>query len=450
MVFIYLSTLFFFNSLFGSMHKTPDTFADAVSIADTAAVSTIPLRLEVISSIDELDHHDAAWTQLVDNSQATPFQSFAWNRAWYKSYASEYEEMVVFHFTRGLDTAAIFPCYRNGRSLRLAADIVGDQQDVIAADADAAKEGLREVMRWARKNGCHLRLLQVSERAWLYDAAKSLGLLRNRAFRFQRCYSCCLYADLPESGDAYVQQLPRKIRGDMRRHLNKLGKQHPDANIEIHRAGEAPRGIVGRVADFHAEHFRKEGVSLLSDPRFAAMLDDVAQTPESGLRIATLADGNTTMAIDVGFAFQEAYYGYLTTFDPKYRKLSPGTCLLLRRLDTFIQDDGVKTLDFLLGAERYKSQFAKESYDVCAFYLYPWGIGNAFRWLSVIARRATKLLAKKALNEAGLYKAARSKLVAHKHRNSNARQHNVEVVPASALPPDKMTVTPPRAKLPNT
>lgn len=414
------------------MQKTTKSIAVPDAVSDEVTEKALaPLRYELLRTPEELDDHSREWTELLETSPSSPFQSFAWNRAWYAHYADTYDEMLVFRFIRGFSTAAIVPLYRQGRSLRFAADTVGDLQDIIAADAGAAREALSEVMRWARRQGAHLQLLQVAEQSRIHDAAKSMGLFRNRAFRFRRCYSCCLFAELPESGDAYVQQLPRKVRGDMRRHMNKLDKQHPDAEIAIHRAGEAPPNLVDDLADFHAAHFRKEGVSLLSDQRFVDMLDEVAKQPDSGLRLSTLKDDETTMAMDVGFSHNGSYYGFLTTFDPAFRKLSPGTSLLLKRLDWFIQKDGIEKIDFLLGSERYKSQFAKESYDVCAFYLYPWGLTNMIRWINVMARRATKVLAKKALNEAGLYKAARSKYVAFKERRRKDAVPQLQVIEAT-------------------
>ncbi|MFT5465381.1 MAG: CelD/BcsL family acetyltransferase involved in cellulose biosynthesis [Verrucomicrobiales bacterium] len=390
----------------------------------TAVSQPEKLTCRLIQSTDDLDEVAEDWISLATSSKGSPFQSFAWNRAWLQHFSEDYDELAVFSFSRGKEPAAIFPFYRQGRCLRLAGDTDGDLQDAIATDESAAQEGLREVMRWARRNGCHLKMLSISERGRLHGAARSIGLLRNRAFRFQRGYSTCLYADLPESADAWIQQLPRKVRGDMRRHVNKLDRQHPEAKVAIHRAGEVPEGLVERVAAFHDEHFRKDGVSLMRDPRVVDLIADAARCPDSGLRVSTLTDGDKLMAVDIGFTFNRTYHGFLTSFDPAYRKISPGTCLLMKRLDWFIKDDGVRCLDFLLGAERYKSQFAQESYEVGATYLFPWSISNAFRWASVAAKRVIKILAKKTLAESAVYKMAKTAI---KGKPAGAPEKTVEV-----------------------
>lgn len=363
-----------------------------------------PFNSHIARSVEELDDLSHEWSQLTAESKGTPFQSFSWNRAWYRHFSDHYDEMLVFSFTAGLKTVAIIPLYRKGRSLRLAADHVCDQQDAIAGDTEAVCAGLREVLRWAWRNGCHLKLRQIPEHGWLHQAALSLGAIRGRIFKFHHCYAPCPRVDLPESGDAFVQQLPRKIRGDMRRHLNKLDREHPGAELEIHRAGQLPDGLIDQVADFHASHFRKDGVSLLADPRFRKLVADAARAADSGIRVSTLRDGDDLMAMDIGFTFKRAYHGFLTTFDLKHRKVSPGSCLLIKRLDWFIQRDGVESLDFLLGGEQYKYQFAKSEYNVCAFYLYPWSISNAVRWIAEMTRHAAKRSAKRALKKAGLYK----------------------------------------------
>lgn len=405
-----------------------DAAASKPNFRSRAASKSKTLDFRLIQSIDQLDEIANDWIQLAEISSGSPFRSFAWNRAWFRHFSDDYDEMAVFSFARDGQTVAIFPFYREGRCLRLAADSIGDLQDAIAADEDAASEGLRQVFRWARKNGCHLKMLQVSERGRLHQAARALGLLRNRALRFQRCYSSCFFTDLPDSADAWVQQLPRKVRGDMRRHVNKLDRQHPDAKIRIHRAGDTPEAVVREVADFHDAHFRKDGVSLMSDPRFVDLISEAAQSRDSGLRISTLKDGDRTLAVDVGFTHDRTYHGFLTAFDPAFRKISPGSCLLMKRLDWFINEDGVRSLDFLLGAERYKSQFARENYQVCAFYLFPWGIANAFRWASVIAKRAIKLLAKKTLADSAIYKTAKAKYHSLKEKRSAKPARQFELV----------------------
>ncbi|HRQ90779.1 MAG TPA: hypothetical protein PLA50_18460, partial [Bacteroidia bacterium] len=76
---------------------------------------------------------ESAWRGFV-SPEAPPFQTYAWNLAWYRTYSGGRLQPLVFELRQGDRTAAILPCYRDGRILRLAGDRICDYQDAIASD----------------------------------------------------------------------------------------------------------------------------------------------------------------------------------------------------------------------------------------------------------------------------------------------------------------------------
>ncbi len=359
---------------------------------------------QLTHSLNGLDRLQSAWNALAQSSVSGPFQSFSWNRGWYRHFAHAYDEMLVFSLQRDGKTIGIAPLYQKGRRLRFAADGVGDHQDFLAADSASAAELLREILNWARRNGTYLELSQVREQAWVAGAMRGLHLWKDGTFHYQRCYSACPVLEMPESLDAFLKSLPRKTRGNFKRHLNKTAREYPDAKLEVHRAGEIAPELVEEVAHFHAAHFRKDGVSLLAAPDFVALIQSASHDPNSGLRLATLRNGEELMAIDIGFTLNGTYHGFLTTFDPKYRQISPGNVLLLRRIDWLVRHDGIRTIDFLLGNERYKSEFTDRSYQVCAHTVYPAGLLNLGRLAAKRIYFGSKYLAKWLLQKSGVAK----------------------------------------------
>ncbi len=383
-----------------SLNAPSNASADGLSLADSSAE---PLSLHLAQLVAELDDLEPVWNQLAASPNAGPFQTFAWNRAWYQRFSHDYDEMLVFSLQRAGRVVCILPCYRRGRELHLAADTVGDHQDILAGDVESARLGLDYLLKWARKQRVFLHFGQIREQAWAYPVLRQIGL-SGGVFRYQRCYSACPYLELPDSLDAFLKTFPRKVRGDLKRHLNKLKRDFPEAKTEIHRAGEIPPGLVEEIADFHQAYFRKSGVSHCANPNFVAMMRDAGRDRNSGLRLSTLRNGTAgeLMAVDVGFTHGGIYHGYLTTFDPKFRKLSPGNVLLLQRIDWLIREDGVRAIDFLLGAERYKSTFTRERYQVCSFYVFPANLPNLVRFAWKRAYFGSKYVARWLMTRTGL------------------------------------------------
>lgn len=368
----------------------------------SSAGAALAPTVRLVQSLDELTNLEADWKRLSETSVSGPFQSFAWNLAWYRHFESAYDEMLVFRLEERDQVTAILPLYRKGRSLCFAGDNVGDHQDLIASDSHTAELILRKALRWAKERGFHLHLLQVREQAWAYQALRRLNFSNANCFRYQRCYSACPILQLPDSLEAYLKALPRKLRGDLKRHLNKAKREYPDAEVEIFRAGGIDADLIDEVATFHRTHFRKNGVSLLSSQNFISLLTEASQDPDSGIRVSTLRNGEKLMAIDVGFTFSGVYHGYLTAFDPEYRSISPGNVMLLKRIDWMLKEDQVQAIDFLLGAERYKASFTEERYQVCSFYVFPANPANAVRWFWKRAYFGSKYIAKWLLNKSGV------------------------------------------------
>lgn len=385
--------------------SAPSSVAEPISHAEKMGVPGGPKTRKsewswkVVSAGKEIDQLAPDWRELLPE-KAGPFQTFSWNRAWYRHFADAYDESAIFVVSKGGKVAAIFPCYRKGSEIRMAGDLCCDFQDVIASDEESVRIGLGLFIAWVKLKhaGCDLFFEKLSTRGLLYPVLKHLDRGRLGVFAFRKNYGPCPWVELPESLDAWLAAMPRKVRGDWRRSLNRLDRELPEAEVLVHRDCGIPGGAVRDAAEFHRRHFRLEGSSPLADPRLVSLLEEVAPREDVGLRLSLMKVGRIPLAIDFGFTRGETYYGYLTGFDETFGKLAPGKCLLLRRVNWWRQEDGVRVLDFLCGGERYKDGFTQGNcYHVCSVRLLARTIPNAARMMTLWSEWLFRGLSKRTL-----------------------------------------------------
>ena len=355
----------------------------------------------------EIDRLDEEWRGLLDES-AAPFQTFSWVRAWYRHFREEYDEALVFSVSRDGVPVAIFPCYRSGRKIRLAGDGICDYQDAIVG-ADTEDEELEEAFRlflaWGqrRRPGCDFVLEKLSTRGRLHQILVEAEPRREGVFRHRRSYGPCPCMELADSLDQWLQELPRKLRGDLRRSLNRLHREMPDIEVTVSKGANLGAEEIGEMASFHQTHFRKMGVSPLADSRLVNLFAEVSSDPEVGIRVANLRDGDLSLAVDLGFVRNGTYYGYLTAFDPAYSHLAPGKCLFLKRLEYWKQEEGIQVVDFLCGGERYKGDYTKgNQYAVESMILVPRTAASFPRHLRLLADRWARKWGKKLASRVGV------------------------------------------------
>jgi len=349
--------------------------------------------------VEALEGLEEAWRRLTP-VRAAPFQTFSWNLAWYRTYAGKRFRPLVFELSDGGETVAILPCYLDGRAIRLAGDRICDYQDVISADGAAAAVLVQEVLAWISREipGGHLRLEKLSSEGELYRLLQAPGQMPEDTLSFRKSFAPCPYADLRGGLAPYLASLPRKSRQDLRNSLHRLEREAPEARVSLFRDLEIRVDDLWRAATFHIAHFRKRGTSPFDDPRLIDFFGRIAKDPDVGFQLGFLSTRDELLAVDFGFVRGGRYYGYLTAFDPLFSRLSPGKCLLLLRIDRWVGEDGVHTLDFLSGDEPYKRAFTGENaYRVWSVRLLPPGLRNRALHFGLESDKRLRCLAKRAL-----------------------------------------------------
>ncbi len=340
------------------------------------------------------------WHRLLPKDSA-PFSTFEWVSAWYHSFEGKCDEILIFVAVRDGRSIAILPCYRDGRKIRLAGDITCDYQDLVAESQEDSLAAMNLIFDWlnTERPGSEFFFEKVSSRGFLMSALEEFSPDDSGVLLFRKNYMPCPCVTLPGSLEEYLLSIPRKPRSEFRRVVNRLEREMPDAAIEIWKGKDVVRGHLTKAANFHVKHFRKGGDSPLADPRLIAMLHHIAGSEEVGLRVSVLRNGDSLMAVDFGFCRGGSFYGYLTDFDETYSHLSPGRCLFVKRIDHWIHEENITTLDLLGGGEKYKKGYTGgEFYQVSTIRILPRNPLGRVRFTIIQLNRACRQLAKKIIS----------------------------------------------------
>lgn len=343
----------------------------------------------------------AAWDALAAaNPWATPFSSWAFQRAWWDAYGDNAHEETLALLPEGAadgaDPVAIVPLMHRhaveprdielGTAIRhaAAADLTpvpadakvlyfgaayhADYATVLAAPermaaaadavADYCSDG-GDPDHPAPWDAVDLRRLRAGDPA-LDALAASFGareMARGWTLSVER-EDVCPVATLPAGGslDDYLAGLGKKERHEIRRKVRRA-----EAAGEVALADSAdPLADLPAFIDLHQRRWGPDG--LFPDTQggaqgrlFFRRLFELHR-PGGPLRLAFLTVGGRRVAACVWFETEDALLYYNAGVDPDARDLSPGV-VMVERLARRAVERGVRRLDFLRGDEPYKYQW---------------------------------------------------------------------------------------------
>jgi len=192
----------------------------------------------------------------------------------------------------------------------------------------------------------------------LYRAATSLnefiiawrGTRRNRLWWFIR---------MPGSFEEYIASLRETARAHITRDCKKFEKEEPEFRI-IQSPDEVENFLRDAEKISRLTYQWKFGYGVYNDENTRQELIRLAESGSLRCYIVYL-QGNPC-----AFGWGKLIYGRFsfqrTGYDPRYRKLSPGTALMIRMIQDLIENTNCKVFDFLWGGEDgYKSRLGNVS-----------------------------------------------------------------------------------------
>ena len=287
--------------------------------------------------------HDLQWNCL--------FVLPSWLKVWWRNFGRE-SQLRVLSIRRAGRLIGIAPLQINADRARLIGDKeVCDHLDFVVSPKNAA-EFYRILLTHLKRNGiARLELEPIrpdsSAFAILLPLAEEMGCPVARTG-----IDVSFEMDLPGSWEEYLATLTGKERHEIRRKLRRLETAGRIRGRVVDEISAVPAEMEVFLALFKSNRSDKAG--FMND-RMATYFRELAQALAAAriLKLFFLDLDDRPIAGVMCFNFQSTMYLYNNGYDHSYRSLSAGLLSKVLSIRESIQS-GLKTYDFLKGAEAYK------------------------------------------------------------------------------------------------
>ena len=168
----------------------------------------------------------------------------------------------------------------------------------------------------------------------------------------------CLHILLPSSNEAFLRNLKRKDRKEMRRYLRRIEEYGFKTELVDCSENHLMSRGMNELFEINQERWSAKGLSgAFANPRLRSFYLDIADSFSQNrwLGLYCLKLSGKTVAALYGFKYNGTYIAYKTGMDPAYSRFSVGNLLFLNVIERCIQE-GLLDFDFMWGTA-YKRQF---------------------------------------------------------------------------------------------
>jgi CelD/BcsL family acetyltransferase involved in cellulose biosynthesis len=311
---------------------------------------------KILTSEADLKALADGWTQLQARAGWSPFTQYSWFIAWWQNIGKPqgWTPHVVAYFKDGQLEGVLPLAVKRRRGLRMlewAGSEWFDYCDTLAASPVHA--GI---------------LWQATRQSRLYDIAvirdvheNAIGYPPLSAFAKILNKKDASYLDITwPSGDAWLQSMPKKKRGIMRRRTNQMAEQKGPVEFKVTTAEPIDDGLLDTLMRQKTDWLRANGMKLIFDQpggkdMFRRMVRTAAK--DGQLLLGQLTVGRALVACHLCFVRKETLYSYQSSFELSWSNYSPGTVLLMNMI-CYAADHGIKRFDHMRGAYAYKDKYS--------------------------------------------------------------------------------------------
>jgi CelD/BcsL family acetyltransferase involved in cellulose biosynthesis len=319
----------------------------------------MPMDVCVLTELSEFEAIAEAWMELYRTHGRSPFQNPDLHRIWWQHLGLRqgWSPLIAAGSQDGRLVAVASLAVKRSRMLRTlewAGTAAFDYPEMLLAfDADAAPVW-KAIRRSGRYDIARLRSIRSDAvgRQPLRDFARQLG-------ESQPIHAIDL---VHQNGQVWLDSLPKSMRAEHREKLRQMAKLGP---VTMRRVTQ-PEDIADTVETlirFKAEWSRSRGTDTvyLSDGMTNYFKDlAVAASRDQTLHLTTLDCGGDSLAAHLGFASQDGFYYYVSSYDVAAAKLSPGR-VHMNLMVMWAIDNGLHRFDFLRGEADYKARLGSVS-----------------------------------------------------------------------------------------
>ncbi|MDR3529381.1 MAG: GNAT family N-acetyltransferase [Rhodopila sp.] len=332
-------------------------------------------RIEVVTEPGRFEEICQAWRQLWERSGAHIFQSHDWITGWSTGIRDRRDvKLRVALAWDGDRLAAAMPCAVHRRAglrvLTWAAQLFSDYCDGLI-DPGYRRAGVLTLL-WnelRRSGGFDLiSLQQVRPDAQCRDFLDQLAQGGSGLQSADREERCMRIENCWPDGDAFFRSLNKKGRNNYTRGKRILAELGGEVRFRIIDATEPVGPVVDEILRLKEAWLRATNPTspLLGADGFVlrAILDKAWQ---SGLaKIFLLECGDGIAAASINFVYANRMEAYLTSYDARFERASPGTILIVEYA-RWSFDRGLKYVDFLRGDEAFKFRMANAETVLSSF-----------------------------------------------------------------------------------
>lgn len=350
----------------------------------SAAPRPASLALAVVDDARGFDALEREWNDLLERSEASVFQSFEWQRTWWRHFGERRKSARLHLVTvrSGDELVAIAPLHVDRvpslgmlRRLLFVGHRDSDYLDLLVARGREAE--------CAELVAAHLAerpvwfdvaiLEETPDRSitgpLLYEALRQRGFTATR-YVGEQCPRTVLRGTWEET----VQGFPLDYRREIRRRLRNIAKAY-DIQLEVVPSGPEVVPAMREFIDLHQERWVRAGYwGGFADPRRAAFHCDVAERlgRRGWLMLAFLRADGRRCATNYGFSFRNEVSTFLggAREDEALWKHSPSRVLHAKCMEWAIAN-GSTVYDFMRGTEHYKYELDAEDVPNWTVVAYP-------------------------------------------------------------------------------
>jgi CelD/BcsL family acetyltransferase involved in cellulose biosynthesis len=341
----------------------------------TDHASPLPDRCEIVRDFARLEALAPEWSRLWEaDPLGEVFQSFAWNRAWWRACGASVELCTPVVFA-GREVIGILPLIRRNGRLEFLGSPHADYGDVICAE-----ESTGQVLAWSLRE---LQKLGDWREGFLDGLPEESRIVRHFAelpadvrgdlqlIASERCYTI----QLGEHPAEMLDGLARKQH--LRRRQNKLEKAGKVVFRHIENVPEAlqhlemffvcqrrRRALHGKSSAAESEDFRQLLRNLVQDFDL-----------KNDLHFGVLELDAKPIAWHLSFEAHDKLVFYQQTFAVDAWDFAPGEALL-RYLLLFAKGRVTREFDFTRGDEPFKARFGNHERVVYQLWMQPRGLGG--------------------------------------------------------------------------
>lgn len=322
-----------------------------------------PTAVTAVTDTVTLDHLALAWEEVVQKMpDATPFQSWEWNRAWWSHCGRG--NLWVLVARQGEQVVGILPLvltrYRSTplRQARFMGAPLSDYQKILAAPEHAATcaRAFVDYLNQHRSDWdiCDLNdIIETNPLVALISANADYGVVEFH----RRCPAIAL----PSTWEEYVGRLGKNLRSNIGRRRRQLEKS-VGATFALVQDPARLASAMKSLYELHNSRWKERGASgAFAAESVQAFHHDVARQflLRDWLRLYVLEQKGQIIAAFYCFSFARRIYYYLSGFDVSLARYSPGMTLMAFALDKAIGEKA-EVFDLLRGDESYKYEWKAE------------------------------------------------------------------------------------------